>query len=220
MDLTFENIANNKLVSALIYKGNEALGALGFTEHSTIHAALVAKTAADILSKLGYSEHEVQLAKIAGYMHDIGNAVNRTDHAHTGATLCFNILSGFDADPQDIAEIVAAIGNHDEATGQAFSAVSAALIIADKTDVRRDRVRNRVKATFDAHDRVNYAAISSTLKVDTEKKMISLDIELDEGMCTMFDYFEIFLGRMLMCRRAAGQFDMGFTVLANGVRAV
>ena len=220
MELTYENIKNNDSISSLIYKGNEVLGTMGFTEHSVIHAALVAKTAAEILTKLGYSEREIRLARIAGYMHDIGNAVNRSGHAHSGAILCFNILNKSDAPPEDVAEIVAAIGNHDEGSGQAFDAVSAALIIADKTDVRRDRVRNKIKSSFDMHDRVNYAAISSTLTVDTENKVISLDIELDEQMCTMLDYFEIFLGRMLMCRRAAGELGMGFTVLANGVRAI
>lgn len=220
MNVTYDEIRKNKSISACIDKGNEVLGSLGFTEHSKIHATKVAEFAARILRELGYDERQIELARIAGYMHDMGNSVNRNDHAHTGAIMAFQVLTGLGMDPVDIAEVVAAIGNHDENTGQAYNPISAALIIADKTDVRRNRVRNRDKSSFDMHDRVNYAAISSALHIDVEDKIISLDIELDEGMCTMLDYFEIFLNRMLMCRRAAEILGMRFSVLANSAKVI
>lgn len=220
MQITYEQIRENPAVAAYIDKGNEVLGALGFTEHSKAHAVKVAETAGRILSQLGLDHHRVELAKIAGYMHDMGNSVNRADHAHTGALMAFQILNGLGMDPADIAEVIAAIGNHDEGTGSAYNPVSAALIIADKTDVRRNRVRNRVIATFDMHDRVNYAAKTSALRIDTQGRVITLDIELDEEMCTMLDYFEIFLDRMLMCRRAAEVLGMKFSVRANGAKVI
>lgn len=220
MQLTYEQIRQNPAIAAYIDKGNEVLGALGFTEHSRTHAVKTAETAGRILSQLGMDQRQIELATIAGYMHDMGNSVNRTDHAHTGALMAFHILSEMGMHPADVAEVIAAIGNHDEATGSAHNPVSAALIIADKTDVRRNRVRNRVVANFDKHDRVNYAAKTSALHIDDQKGMITLDIELDEEMCTMLDYFEIFLERMLMCRRAAEELNMKFSVRANGVKVI
>lgn len=189
---------------------------LGYTEHSRGHAVKVAETAGDILEKLGYNEHTVELAQIAGYMHDMGNCVNRVDHAHSSALMAFQLLREWKVPDEDIAAIVSAIGQHDEKTGTAVDAVSAALILADKTDVRRNRVRNPIKETFDIHDRVNYAAVASSLQVNVEKKVILLEIELDEEICSILDYFEIFLQRMLMCKRAAEILGLKFKMKANG----
>lgn len=213
--LTYQDIRQNTEINAYITMGDKGLGVLGYTDHSQAHAAKVAEMAGKLLTELGYSEREVELAKIAGYMHDIGNAVNRNDHAHSGAVMAFGILRDLGMEPEEAAEIVAAIGNHDEHTGTAVSPISAALILADKTDVRRNRVRNHDKATFDIHDRVNYAAVESALRVDMEKKVIQLDIKLDETICSMLDYFEIFLERMLMCRRAAEMLKFRFKLTAN-----
>lgn len=214
--ITYKEIKQNEDINLYIEKGNENLGVLGFTEHSKAHAAKVAETAGKILKDLGYTNHEVELAKIAGYMHDLGNCINRHDHAHSGALMAFWLLNRMDMCPEDIAVITAAIGNHDEKTGTAVDVVSAALILADKTDVRRNRVRNKVKSTFDKHDQVNYAVLSAKLDMNTEKKVIHLQIELDEEMCSVLDYFEIFLERMLMCRRAAEMLGMKFKMSANG----
>ena len=172
--------------------------------------------AGKILKKLGYDSHTVELVRIAGYMHDLGNSVNRVDHAHTGALMAFQFLRDWGAPPEDIAVIISAIGQHDERSGIAFDPLSAALILADKSDVRRDRVRNTVPETFDKHDRVNNAALSSKLHVDTHKKVITLNIELDESICSMIDYFEIFSQRMLMCKRAAEVLGLRFKLVANG----
>ena len=178
----------------------------------------MAETAAKILKDLGYGSHEMELARIAGYMHDIGNSINRHDHAHSGAILAYQILKDLGMPLQDIVTITGAIGHHDEATGTAVDVVSAAVILADKTDVRRNRVRNPIIASFDAHDRVNYAALSATLKVNTEKRVIQMDLELDDAMSTVMDYFEIFLQRMMMCRRAAEVLGLKFKLVANGSR--
>lgn len=215
-EITFEQIKACEEINMYIEKGDSALGVLGFTEHSKAHAMKVAATAATILEQLGFDEHTIELAKITGYMHDIGNCVNRNDHAHSGAIIAFQILRDLDMKPEDIATIIAAIGNHDEKTGTAVDAVSAAVILADKTDVRRNRVRNQEKSTFDIHDRVNYAAVTSGLDINLENKTIHLEIELDDKMCSVMDYFEIFLQRMLMCKRAAEFLDMKFKLTANG----
>ena len=191
-------------------------GELGFTEHSIKHAAKVAQEAARILNELGYSAHEIELSRIAGYMHDIGNSINRNDHAHTGGIMAYQILKERKMPLSDAILVATAIGQHDEATGTAVDAVSAALILADKTDVRRNRVRNPIKETFDIHDRVNYAAVASSLQVNVEKKVILLEIELDEEICSILDYFEIFLQRMLMCKRAAEVLGCRFKFLVNG----
>lgn len=215
-EITYKQITLCEEINMCIEKGDSVLGVLGITEHSKAHAMKVAMTAGVILKKLGYPEHVIELAKITGYMHDIGNCVNRNDHAHNGAILAFQILKSLDMNPEGIATIVAAIGNHDEKTGTAVDAVSAAVILADKTDVRRNRVRNQEKSTFDIHDRVNYAAVSSVLNIDLESKTIHLEIELDDKMCSVMDYFEIFLQRMLMCKRAAEFLNMKFKLTANG----
>ncbi|MGN0379969.1 MAG: HD domain-containing protein [Butyrivibrio sp.] len=214
--MTFAEIKNNKEVCELMKKGDENLGVLGFTDHSKAHCTLVAERAGHILEKLGYPAHDIELARIAGFMHDIGNAVNRSHHAEYGALLANEILKDTDMDIADRVTIVSAIGHHDESTGGATDPVSAALIIADKTDVRRNRVREKPKASFDIHDRVNYAVTESKLKINTEKKTIALNLQLDVKICTMYEYFDIFLGRMMMCRGAAELLGVTFKLTANG----
>ena len=218
--VTFKDIKKSKEVNAYIYKGNSTLGVLGYTDHSAEHAVKVSSMAGKILECLGYGGHTVKLAKIAGYMHDIGNCVNRLDHPHSGALMAHQILRDMKMDYEDIAVIINAIGMHDEKSGGAVDTVSAALILADKTDVRRDRVRNQNKAAFDKHDRVNYAVVSSSLDIQKEKKVIKLDLQLDENICSMLEYFEIFLQRMLMCRRACEMLGAKFKMTANGSKIV
>lgn len=213
--MTYEEIKKNEVVNAYIKKGNDNLEVLGYTDHSAAHTALVAERAADILRQFGYDEHTIELAKIAGYMHDIGNAINRSHHAEYGALLADTILRDTDMSLEDRITIMSTIGNHDESTGTAVDAVSAAVIIADKTDVRRNRVRSNLTAGFDIHDQVNYAVTSAELAIDTEKKVITLNLTIDEEMCTMYEYFEIFLGRMVMCRRAAEKLGAKFKLMAN-----
>ena len=218
--MTYEEIKKNEEVKALLARGNQNLAVLGYTDHSEAHGCIVAEHAAMVLQKFGYSEHEMELAKIAGFMHDIGNAVNRSRHAEYGALLASDILKTTDMSLEDRMVVMAAIGNHDESTGGPVDAVSAALIIADKTDVRRNRVREKDKANFDIHDRVNYAVTAADLKVDAEKKVISLDLQIDEQMCTMYEYFEIFLGRMLLCRKSAEMLGAKFKLTANGSKVL
>lgn len=211
----FEDIKKNEEILAYIKKADKNLEVLGYTDHSAAHTTLVAERAAYILDVLGYSEHEKELAKIAGFMHDIGNAVNRKNHAEYGALLAETILRNTDLPLDDRVMIVSAIGHHDESTGGARDAVSAALIIADKTDVRRNRVRPEEK-NFDIHDRVNYAVTANQLNIDPETRKITLEIEVDEEICTMYEYFDIFLGRMLMSRAAAEMLGAKFRLFVNG----
>ncbi|MGN0247661.1 MAG: HD domain-containing protein [Lachnospiraceae bacterium] len=214
--MKYSDLKENKEIKALIEKGNSNLGVLGYTDHSQVHAALVAVRAADILKKLGYKKSRIELAKMAGYMHDIGNAINRSHHAEYGAILAYDILKKTDLDENDRLTIVSAISHHDESTGVALDDVSAALIIADKTDVRRNRVREKPKANFDVHDRVNYAVTKSDLEILPEKKLIVLSLEIDEKICTMYEYFDIFLGRMMMCRKASEMLGVKFRLQVNG----
>ena len=214
--MKYSDLKENKEIKALIEKGNSNLGVLGYTDHSQAHAALVANRAADILKKLGYKKSRIELAKMAGYMHDIGNAINRSHHAEYGAILAYDILKKTELDEKDRLTIVSAISHHDESTGVALDDVSAALIIADKTDVRRNRVREKPKASFDVHDRVNYAVTKSDLEILPEKKLIVLSLEIDEKICTMYEYFEIFLGRMMMCRKASEILGVKFRLQVNG----
>lgn len=213
--LTFEEIKHNETINQYIKKADESLVALGFTEHSFAHVTKVATTAAYILDSLGYDEHDIEIAKIAGYLHDIGNLVNRIDHSQSGAVMAFRILDHMDMDPCDIATIVTAIGNHDEGTGVAVNPVAAALILADKSDVRRSRVRNRDLATFDIHDRVNYSVVSSKLEINEDKTVISLELEIDTEISSVMDYFEIFLKRMIMCKKAAECLKLRFSLIIN-----
>lgn len=212
----YKEIRKNAEINMLINKGNSVLKVLGFTDHSVKHAAKVAARAGWILKSLDYDKHHIELARIAGYMHDIGNCINRNDHAHSGALLAYQILRGFELSPEDIIIITSAIGHHDEKTGTAIDPVSAALILADKTDVRRNRVQNPVKANFDIHDRVNYAALSSKLEINKDKKIVQMNLELDDNICSLMDYFEIFLERMIMCKRASEVLGCRFKLLANG----
>lgn len=216
MKYHLEQIRKNKEIRMLIEKGNAILCELGYTEHSEKHACKTAATAGNILRELGYSKKKVELAKIAGYMHDIGNSVNRHDHAHSGAILAYQILKEMGMEYEEILTITTAIGHHDERTGAAVDEVSAALILADKTDVRRNRVQNSVPSAFDIHDRVNYAALSSHLYVYKEKKIIQMELELDDSICSVMDYFEIFLERMLLCKRASERLGCRFRLTANG----
>ena len=214
--MNYKEILQNKEVKAFLKKGNENLGLLGYTDHSEKHCAIVAKQAGVILSKFGYSKHEIELAEIAGALHDIGNVINRKNHGEYGAILANSVLEKLGMPLEDRVIIASAIGNHDESTGGAVDAVSAALILADKTDVRRNRVRNKDKSSFDKHDRVNYAVTNATVKINMEKHLITLNLQIDEEICTMYEYFEIFLGRMMMCRRAAELLGARFRLTANG----
>lgn len=216
MGIDYKQIRMNEEINLLIERGNTILNELGYTEHSKKHAAKTGENAGKILKELGYGKHKTELAKIAGYMHDIGNSINRNDHAHSGAILAYQLLKDTDMPLKDILVVTTAIGHHDEATGAAVDGVSAALILADKTDVRRNRVQKRNKATFDIHDRVNYAALSSKLIIDKEKSMIQMELELDDSICSVMDYFEIFLKRMILCRRAAEKLNCKFKLVANG----
>lgn len=213
--MKYKDILQNKEVKSLLKKGNDNLGMLGYTDHSEKHCAIVAKRAGMILKKFGYSEHEIELAEIAGALHDIGNAINRKNHGEYGAILAYSLLEKLDIPLTDRVIIVSAIGNHDESTGGAVDAVSAALILADKTDVRRNRVRNEEKSGFDKHDRVNYAVTNATVKVNVQKRSITLNLQIDEDICTMYEYFEIFLGRMMMCRKAAELLGAKFKLTAR-----
>lgn len=218
--MTYQEICKNEEVLAFIKKGNENLDVLGYTDHSQVHCMVVAERAAYILKTLGYSEEEMELVKIAGFLHDIGNAVNRKHHAEYGGILANSILEKTDMPIEDRVMIVSAIGHHDESTGGAKDVISAALIIADKTDVRRNRVRERDKGKFDIHDRVNYAVKDSNLIINLEKREIILDIDIDEEMCSMYEYFDIFLGRMMMCRKAAELLGTQFRLTANGSKVL
>ena len=214
--MRYEDILNDKEIRAYIKKGNENLGVLGFTDHSEAHTALVAERSAYILSELGYSEKDQELAKIAGFMHDIGNTINRKHHAEYGALLADTILRNKDMSVEDRITVVSAIAHHDESTGGATDVVSAALIIADKTDVRQNRVTETDKSAFDIHDRVNYAVIGNKLNINVDDKIIVLELEIDESICTMYEYFDIFLGRMLMSRAAAEMLNGKFRLFVNG----
>ena len=218
--ITFEEIKKNEAIKTYIKKADESLVALGYTEHSFAHVTKVALDAARILETLDYPPREIELAKIAGYMHDIGNLVNRNEHSQSGAIMAFRILDNLGMDAEDMATIVTAIGNHDEGTGVAVNAVAAALILADKTDVRRTRVRHRDKSKFDIHDRVNYSVEKAETEIDTQTKTITLNLSLDAEMSSVMDYFEIFLGRMIMCRNAAEKLGLTFSLIINGQKVI
>ena len=201
--LIYEEIIKNEAIKTYITRADESLGALGYTEHSFAHVMHVAETAGYILETLGYDARTVELAKIAGYLHDIGNLVNRRDHSQSGAVMAWSILNDMGCDPAEMATIVTAIGNHDEGTGVPVNAVAAAMILADKADVRRSRVRNKDFSTFDIHDRVNYSVKKSALKINEDKTLVKLKLTIDTRYGSVMEYFEIFMQRMLLCRRAA-----------------
>ncbi len=218
MVVTFNEIKHNQTIRCYIDEADRSLRALGFTEHSYAHVTKAAKTAEMILLTLGYSKREAELAKIAGYMHDIGNIVNRIDHAQSGAVMAFRLLDKLGMEPNEIAMVVSAIGNHDESTAAPVNPIAAALILADKTDVRRTRVRNHNPSSFDIHDRVNYAVEESNTYFNEDKSAVVLELSIDTTMCPVMDYFEIFLGRMSLCRRAAEFLNIRFELIINGQR--
>ena len=213
--VTFEDVKNDPAIRTYIQRADESLSALGFTEHSFAHVASVAETAGYILETLGHPAREVELVKIAGFLHDIGNLVNRVDHSQSGAVMAFRILNGMGFDPGEIATIVTAIGNHDEGTGVPVNAVAAALILADKSDVRRSRVRNPDPTSFDIHDRVNYSVKKSQLKINEEHTLIKLKLSVDTKYGSVMDYFEIFMQRMILCRKAAEKLGLQFKLMIN-----
>ena len=213
--LTFEELKKNNAVNTYIVGADKSLAALGFTEHSFAHVTKVADTCKYILSTLGKDKHDIELAQIAAYLHDIGNLVNRVEHSQSGAVMAFRILDKLNMDPADIATIITAIGNHDEGTGVPVDDIAAALILADKSDVRRNRVRNSDKTTFDIHDRVNYSVESSRLLINEEKTEIKLILKIDTSYGSIMEYFEIFMERMLLCRKAAEKLGLHFKLVIN-----
>jgi len=213
--MTYREIRDNQEINTYIRLADQSLSALGFTEHSFAHVTHTAEKAGYILSSLGYPEREVELARIAGYLHDIGNVINRSAHSQSGATMAFRILDHLDFPPDEIGQIIMAIGNHDEGTGVPVSALAAALILADKSDVRRSRVRNQKPASFDIHDRVNYSVTKAELKINEARTLIKLKLSVDTHFSSVMDYFEIFLQRMLLCQKAAQKLGLQFKLMIN-----
>ena len=214
--MTYQEIRRDAAVNVYIAQADASMKALGFTEHSFSHATRVAELAGQILQQLGYPERTVELAKIAGYLHDIGNVVNRVNHSQSGAVMAFRILDRMNFPPEEIAAIVTAIGNHDEGTGVPVNAVSAALFLADKSDVRRSRVRQKADIALDIHDRVNYSVTDSRLRVDVEQKIVELELTVDTQVSSVMEYFEIFMKRMQLCRNAARTLGLTFKLAING----
>ena len=213
--VTFEDVKNDAAIRTYIDQADKSLVALGYTEHSFAHVTTVANTSKYILETLGYPSHDVELVQIAAYLHDIGNLVNRIEHSQSGAILAFRILDKMQMPPEDIALIATAIGNHDEGTGVAVNHIAAALILGDKTDVRRSRVRNQDFTSFDIHDRVNYSVKESIVKINEDKTRIKLKLYLDNHFGSIMDYFEIFMDRMILCRKAAEKLGLEFKLIIN-----
>lgn len=218
--MTYEEIKKDEAVRVYIAQADQTLAALGFTEHSFAHVTKVAQTAGDILESLGYPERTVELVKIAGYLHDIGNVVNRVDHSQSGAVMAFRILDRMDFPPMEIAQIVSAIGNHDEGSGVPVNEFAAALILADKADVRRSRVRQTGDIQGDIHDRVNYSVTAADVAVDGEGKILTLSLQVDTEFSSVMEFFEIFMNRMLLCKKAAEKLGLRFSLVINGQRLV
>ena len=214
--ITYNKIRSDETIRTYVQGADASLAALGFTEHSFAHVTHVAEMAGNILSELGYDERTVEITKIAGFLHDIGNLVNRVDHSQSGAIIAFRILDKMGMEPQEMAKIVAAIGNHDEGTGVPVSPLAAALIIADKSDVRRSRVREKDLNVHDIHDRVNYSVTASKLLLNKATSEITLKLTIDTTYSSVMDYFEIFLSRMLMCKKAANTLGLQFRLNING----
>lgn len=212
---TYAEIRKNEAIQTYIRQADQSLAALGFTEHSFAHVTRVADTAQEILRTLSHDAHEIELAGIAGYLHDIGNLVNRVDHSQSGAVMAWSILNDMGCDPAEIATIVTAIGNHDEGNGVPVNEVAAALILADKADVRRSRVRNTDTTTFDIHDRVNYSVKKSQLKINEDRTLVKLKLTVDTKYGSVMDYFEIFMQRMILCRKAAERLGLQFKLMIN-----
>ena len=220
MRVTYEDVKRSEEIRTYITQADASLIALGYTEHSFAHVTRCAEVAGDLLAELGYDEHQIELCKIAAYMHDIGNVVNRHDHNVSGATMAFRILDNMGMEPEDVAAVITAIGHHDDSTAFPVNAVAAAIILADKTDVRRTRVRNRDFSTFDIHDRVNYAVHTSRVQITDDKTRIVLELDLDTEISSVMDYFEIFMERMLLCRRAAEKLELHFSLVINGQKVL
>lgn len=213
--MTFQEVKKSPEIRTYIQRADESLAALGYTEHSFAHVGRVAETAGYILETLGYTPRDVEMVKVAGWLHDIGNLINRTDHSQSGAVMAFRILDHMNFDPEDIATVITAIGNHDEGTGIPVNAVAAALILADKSDVRRSRVRSKNTLDFDIHDRVNYSVTESRLSISPEKDTILLELTIDTEYGSVMDYFEIFTKRMILCRKAAEKLGLRFRLKIN-----
>ncbi len=218
--ISYDEIKENEEIKVYITGADRVLASMGYTNHSYGHVMKVAETVKEILTKFGYSEREINLGQIAAYMHDIGNGINRMTHAHTGALMAFNILTRLDMDPKDISLIIGAIGNHDETSSYPISPIAASLIVADKSDVRRSRVRDPETRTENIHDRVNYAVVSSSLDVNAEKRELTLNLTLDTTITPVIDYFEIFLTRMNLCRNAAEKINATFKLIINGLELI
>lgn len=216
MTVTFDEVRCSPEIRTYITQADRSLAALGYTEHSFAHVTKCAETARTLLKDLGYDAHQQELACIAGYMHDIGNVVNRHDHAISGATMAFRILDKMGMNPEDVAAVITAIGHHDDSTAFPVNAVAAALILADKTDVRRSRVRDKATIRFDIHDRVNYAVEHSALTLDQNAGTLTLSLTINTQVSAVMDYFEIFLDRMTLCRKAADFFGLTFKLDING----
>jgi len=216
--ITMEDVRQDPEVMALMRRAAEQMDILGYTEHGDRHASLVGNIARNILLRLGYSERTAELAAIAGYLHDIGNVIHRENHAHSSALIAWEVLRRMGMDLEEVSLVMGAVGNHEEERGDPVSAVSAAVIIADKADVHRSRVQNPDPLTFDIHDRVNYAAQRSFVRVDAEKRIIALEVDIDTSISQVMEYFEIFMTRMLIARRAVRFLDCEFQLVINGVR--
>ncbi len=214
--VTFNDVSNNTSIKEYIRRADESLLAIGYTEHSFAHVMKTAKVVRYILTTLGYDQRYVEVAMIAAYLHDIGNVINRADHSQSGALMSFRLLEEMGMEPSELSAVITAIGNHDEGTGSPVSPMAAALILADKSDVRRSRVRNTDFSTFDIHDRVNFSVTESELIIDDEKKSIKLDMTIDTKYSSVMDYFEIFLERMILCRKAAEKLGLSFNLVING----
>lgn len=216
MNPDYQAIRESDEIRTYITQADASLLAMGYTEHSFAHVTRCAEVTASLLTQLGYDQRQVELGRIAGYMHDIGNVINRDDHAQSGAVMAFRILDNMGMAPADIAVVITAIGNHDEHTAHPVNAVAAALILADKSDVRRSRVRNEDLASFDIHDRVNYAVERAELTLDADARTLTLALTIDTEISSVMDYFEIFLTRMVLCRKAAEFFNLKFRLTMNG----
>ena len=214
--ITFADVKKSQEIKTYIKQADASLAVMGYTEHSFAHTTKCAEVAGQLLKDLGYDDRDIELAKIAAYMHDIGNVINRADHAQSGAVMAFRLLEKMGMPAEDIATIITAIGNHDEKTAFPVNAVAAALIIADKTDVRRSRLRRKRTIHTDIHDRVNYAVEKADLKLDTENKTITLCLTIDTKISAVMEYFEIFIERMLLCRKATDYFGFSFKLNING----
>ena len=213
--VTYQDVSSSEEIKSYIRQADASLVALGYTEHSFAHVVRVATVTQNILTELGYDPRTVELARIAGFMHDIGNVVNRIDHAQSGAVMAFRILDKMGMEPNEVAQVIAAIGNHDEHTAYPVNALAAALILADKSDVRRNRVRNQDTSTFDIHDRVNYSVTKAELKINEAHTLIKLKLTVDTHYGSVMDYFEIFMQRMILCRKAAEKLGLQFKLMIN-----